>query len=214
MEGETVVVLVRGQSAAGPLPAGLRPLPGPAVLVAERHADSPAGPFLTMVLGRPARLGARAGLCFTAAGVSATESRAAGRVHWGFPGEPATIDWRRDGNEIVVSWDERAIELRAEFPGRAVPLAIPFRVLQVRADEPVVVPGRLRGRVRWGRAEVAGFGDGRAHRAIHVAGMRLVLRAARAPSGRLARLRAPAPGAEPGFSFSPSSSRVSRVPGG
>jgi hypothetical protein len=39
------------------------------------------------------------------------------------------------------------------------------------------------------------------HRAVHVAGLRLVLDPARAPVGRLRTLLAPAPGIEPGYSF-------------
>jgi hypothetical protein len=214
MEGETVVAFMGGGSVTGPLPPGLHALPGPGVLVAERHADSPAGPFLTMVLGRPARVGTHVGLCFTSAGVSRSESRSAGRLHWGFPGEPATIDWREDGDDIVVGWQERDILVRAHFPGRALPLSIPFRAIQVKSEGPAIVPGRLSGRFRRGRADVTGDGLAGRRRALHVAGMRLVLQPARFPSRRLARLRAPAPGAEPGYSFRPAPSRGSRAPVG
>jgi hypothetical protein len=213
MEGETLVVFVGGAT-TGPLPRGLHPMPGPGVLVAERHADSPAGPFMTMVLGRPARVGPHVGLCFTSAGVSLSESRSAGRRHWGFPGEPATIDWRSDGEDIVVGWQERGIEVRGHFPHRGVSLTIPFRALQIKAEGPVVVPGRLSGRMRRGRADVTGDGLTGSRRALHVAGMRLVLQPARLPSRRLVRLRATAPEAEPGYSFSPAPSPGSRAPVG
>jgi hypothetical protein len=214
MEGETLVALLGRASVAGPLPRGLSPLPGPGVLVAERHADSPAGPFMTMVLGRPARVGVHVGLCFTSAGVSLSESRSAGRMHWGFPGEPATIDWRGDPDTIAVTWQERGIEVSARFAGRGVRLAIPFRAIQVKSEGPALVPGRLSGQMRRGRATLTGDGLSGEHRAMHVAGMRLVLHPARLPSRRLVRLRAPAPEAEPGYSFSPAPSRGSRAPVG
>lgn len=220
MTGECVIAPVGRPDIAGPLPAGLAALPGPALLVAERHAESPAGPFVTFVLGRPARLGVRAGICFVTAAVSSTDSRMAGRHHWGFPGEVASLHWDAGVDEHVIRWVERDVTVRATFGRRAVLLAIPFRAVQRREDGPVIVPGRLRGRTRTGRIHVeaprlTGLGGG--HRAIHVAGLRLVLHPARAPRGRLGTLLAPAPGVEPGYGFRPFSrtaSPRSRVPAG
>jgi hypothetical protein len=202
MTGECILATVGPQEMAGPLPADVRALPGPAILVAERHTDSPAGPFATFVLGRPARIGARVGLCFTTAGVSSSSSRTAGRHHWGFPGEAATLRWESALDDHTITWEERGIVVQAHFGRRAVPVIIPFRAVQHRDDGPVVVPGRLRGRARLGRLTLSPLdGDGApsSHRAAHVAGLRLVLDPARSPVGRLRTLLAPvpSPGIEP-----------------
>ncbi|MEY2566061.1 MAG: hypothetical protein QOE35_590 [Actinomycetota bacterium] len=226
MTGECVLATVGHQDVAGPLPTGIAPLPGPAVLVAERHVDSPAGPFATFVLGRPARIGLRGGICFTTAAVSSSDSRMAGRHHWGFPGEIATLRWDAGVDEHVIRWEERGIVVRARFGRRGVPLVVPFRAVQHRVDGPVVVRGRLRGRARRGRLTIEVEGPGAAvltgsHRAVHIAGLRLVLEPARAPRGYLGTLLAPAPGIEPGYgfvsgraSFSRTASRPSRAPVG
>lgn len=208
MAGECILAPAGDQTTAGPLPPGIARLPGPAVLVAERHADSPAGPFVAFVLGRPARIGPRAGVCFTTAAVSSTDSRVAGRHHWGFPGDVATLGWDSDVDTHTLTWEERGLVVRAHFGRRSLPVAIPFRAVQRRADGPVVVPGRLRGRARRGRVTIEVHDGGLSglagtHRAIHVAGLRLVLDPARLPHGRLRTLLAPAPGIEPGYGFRP-----------
>lgn len=208
MTGECILAIAGPQDAAGPLPPGIAAVPGPAILVAERHADSPAGPFATFVLGRPARLGARIGVCFTTAAVSSTDSRTAGRHHWGFPGELATLRWDGGLDDHVIRWEERDLVVRARFGRRAAPVVVPFRAIQRRDDGPVVVPGRLRGRARSGRVtfdggNAAGDGPVGSHRAVHIAGLRLVLDPARSPAGRLRTLLAPAPGVEPGYGFRP-----------
>ena len=208
MTGECILAAAGPQAAAGPLPPGIAPLPGPAVLVAERHAESPAGPFATFVLGRPARLGPRVGVCFTTAAVSSTDSRMAGRHHWGFPGELATLRWDSGPDQHTIRWEERDIVVRARFRRGAFPVVVPFRAIQRRDDGPVVVPGRLRGRARSGRVTFDGGGAAAgglagSHRAVHIAGLRLVLDPARSPAGRLRTLLAPAPGVEPGYGFRP-----------
>jgi hypothetical protein len=206
MTGECILAAAGPQDAAGPLPPGIAPLPGPAVLVAERHADSPAGPFVTFVLGRPARLGARVGICFTTAAVSSSDSRMAGRHHWGFPGELATLRWDAGLDDHTIRWEERDIVVRATFRRGAFPLVVPFRAIQRRDDGTVVVPGRLRGRARRGRIVFEGAGAPASglvgsHHAVSIAGLRLVLDPARTPAGRLRTLLAPAPGIEPGYGF-------------
>jgi hypothetical protein len=208
MTGECILAPAGHQDVAGPLPKGIASLPGPAVLVAERHATSPSGPFTTFVLGRPARIGLRAGICFTTAAVSSTDSRLAGRHHWGFPGQMATLRWDAGLDEHVIRWEEQGIVVRARFGRAVVPVAVPFRAVQVRDDGPVVVPGRLRGRARRGRLTIEVEGPGQAvltgsHRAVHLAGLRLVLDPARTPRGALGTLLAPAPGVEPGYGFMP-----------
>jgi hypothetical protein len=221
MTGECILAAAGPQDGAGALPLGIEPMPGPAVLVAERHADSPAGPFATFVLGRPARLGARVGVCFTTAAVSSVDSRMAGRHHWGFPGEVATLRWDSDLDTHTVVWEERGIVVRARFGRMPVPVVVPFRAIQRRSDGPVLVPGRLRGRARFGRLTIEeADGPAASHRAVHIAGLRLVLDPARAPRGALRTLLAPAPGIEPGYGLTPfsparaGSSRACRAPGG
>jgi hypothetical protein len=132
----------------------------------------------------------------------------AGRHHWGFPGELATLRWDAGVDAHTISWEERGIVVRATFGRRTVPLAVPFRAIQHREDGTVIVPGRLRGLARMGRVTFDGAGaapNGLTgfHRAVHIAGLRLVLDPARLPHGRLRTLLAPAPGIEPGYSFRP-----------
>ncbi|MGH9284782.1 MAG: hypothetical protein ACRD0M_03780, partial [Acidimicrobiales bacterium] len=63
LAGEAVVGWVARCGALAPaLPAPLRPLPGPVLVVASHYADSPVGPFLELAVGWPGRLGLRAGL--------------------------------------------------------------------------------------------------------------------------------------------------------
>jgi hypothetical protein len=148
----------------------------------------------------------------------------AGRHHWGFPGELATVRWDGDLDEHVIRWEERGIVVRARFGRRTVPLVVPFRAVQHREDGAVVVPGRLRGRARFGRVAIEVEGNGPAqlvgtHRAVYIGGLRLVLHPARLPRGFLGTLLAPAPGVEPGYGFHPfgfsrTGSPRSRAPAG
>lgn len=208
LTGESLVALARDGGAAGPLPMGMSRLPGgPALLVANRYADSPVGPYLELAVGRLARLGPRPGWCFTTMVVDSADSRMGGRLNWGFPKELGRLLWRQDGDERELRWVDRDICLRG-VPSRFVlPMLVHMRALQRRADGPVVVPTRIRGRARPAVVHVyvpkddplAGLAG--AHRGIHVAGMRFLVKPARHPVGLTSTLRAPLRAPEPALSL-------------
>src|SRR5687768_9071554 len=91
MAGECVVGWVAGVASPlrGLLPRGVRPLPGPAVVVAASYSSSPVGPYLELSVGLPARLGLRPGLCVVFELVSLADARLAHREHWGLPASAA-----------------------------------------------------------------------------------------------------------------------------
>lgn len=215
LRGEAIVVAVRRRSldvaavgaAVGEIPAGLGRMPGPIVVLAERFDHSPVGPYISLAFGQPARLGLRPGICFTRMVVNNADRRTAGRLNWGFPGEIGAITWASDADGAVVRWEEGDIELRCTRRSRAgVPMLLPLRSLQHRADGPVVVPARMWGRVHLARTEVAATeGDPLAvlagtHASVWMAGVRTVVRPARHPAGRLSSLQAPLRAPEPGWS--------------
>ena len=68
-------------------------MPGPAMVVAEAYTRSPVGPYLAFAVAEPARVGMRAGLCFTTVAVNSPECRVAGRQGWGFPADLADLKW-------------------------------------------------------------------------------------------------------------------------
>jgi hypothetical protein len=199
------MALVRGARLDAPLPAGIRRLPGPAVVLAERWATSPVGPYLSLGVGVPARIRLHAGVCFTTNVVSTVESRAAGMAHWGFPHECGTLRWtaKEDGAEVV--WEERGLVVEAAYARRRVRLNVPMRGVQARGDEPVVVPVRMHGLVRRARVVIEVPGDDPLARlagrrvGFHVGGLEMVLRPATVPVGLRARLRAAERGVEPGI---------------
>lgn len=197
MTGESLVALTRSAQPLGPMPVGVQRVPGPCLVVAVRYDGSPVGPYLELAVGEPARLGLRPGWCFTTMVVDSAESRLGGRANWGFPKDLGSLVWEADGDERSLRWVERGVTVRGA-PGRfALPALVPVRALQRRADGPVVVPGRLRGRAHLANVEVeAPAGDplapiAGAHRGVHVASMRFTVRPARAPVGFYSSLRAP-----------------------
>jgi len=198
-----VVALVRRPRPAPVLPEGVRSLPGPHMVFAASYADSPVGPYLELGVARLARLGARPGVCFTTMVVSSTDSRVGGRLNWGFPKEVGTLRWSVDGDERELWWEERGIVVRGRPTGPVLPVLLGLRAVQRGVDGPAVVPGRVRGRARWGRAEVkvpggdALAGVAGVHRALVVGGMRLVVDPARSPRGLASTLRAPLRAPEP-----------------
>jgi Acetoacetate decarboxylase (ADC) len=222
LQGSAVVAFTRRPGAAdGPggvadgLPEGLRPLPGPSLLVACSFPDSPVGPYVELSVASPARLGLRPGLCLTTAVVNRPDARVGGVVNWGFPKELGTLSWSLLAEEdgVRVAWDERAVVVTA-VPRRrsgllslfSLPVLVPLRAVQRRADGPVVVPGRLRG---WARPSWVTIstpaGDPLAllagrRRGFYLAGVRLVIDPARHPSGLTSTLRAPLRAPEPALS--------------
>ena len=176
-------------------------------MIAACYDTSPVGPYLELAVGEPARLGARPGVCITTMVVDSADSRLGGRVNWGFPKELGTLAWDAAGEGRSLVWEERKVEVRAVPAGPSVPVVLPMRALQRRADGLVVVPAWLRGRARISRVEIEAPDDdglsglaGR-HRGLLVAGLRFVVDPARRPAGLTATLRAPLRAPEPALSW-------------
>lgn len=208
LTGECVVAWARRRGERPVLPPDLHPLPGPCMVTAARYEESPVGPYLELAVGEPARLGARPGVCITTMVVDSPDSRIGGRLNWGFPKELGTLHWESEGEARSLVWEERKVKVRAVPTGPAVPLLMPMRALQRRADGVVVVPGRLRGRGRRCRVEVEVVeGDALAglagdHHGLLVSGLHLVVDPARRPHGLHATLRAPLRAPEPALTWS------------
>lgn len=212
--GECILTMASSPAALSELPEGLKRLPGPCQVVASRYDDSPVGPYRELAVGEPARLGARLGLCITTMAVTSVDSRLGGRVNWGFPKELGTLVWLDEGDDKVLRWEEREIVVRATPLGPPLPVLLPLRALQRRADGLVSVRGYARGRGRVARVEVSVPDDdplaglaGR-HRGLTVSGMRLVVNPARRPVGLTATLRAPLRAPEPALSWGRQSQHI------
>ena len=208
LTGECILAWVGGHgSRRAELPGDLRPLPGPSCVSAARFEHSPVGPYLELAVSEPARLGVRPGMCVTTMVVDSHDSRIGGRLNWGFPKELGVLHWDASGDERTLVWEERQVRVRAVPGGPAVPVFLPMRALQRRADGTVIVPGHLRGRARVSRIEIeTAEGDPLAglagpHRGLLVSGLKLVVDPARRPAGRAATLRAPLRAAEPALSL-------------
>ena len=207
--GESLLALATADPPLTDLPEGLGRLPGPCSITAARYDDSPVGPYREFAVGQPAHLGARVGLCITTMAVTSVDSRLGGRVNWGFPKELGTLVWLDEGDDRVLRWEERDIVVRASPFGPPLPVLLPLRALQRRADGLVSVRGHARGRGRVARVEVDVPADdplaglaGR-HKGLMVAGLRLVVNPARRPVGLTATLRAPLRAPEPALTWEP-----------
>jgi hypothetical protein len=206
LSGECVVALVRRKRPWVALPAGLSRMPGPALVMAVRYADSPVGPYVELAVGEPAHLGLRVGLCVTTMVVTSADSRVGGIVNWGFPKELGTLSWAAVDAGVELVWKERDVVVTSRPYGRrGLPALVPMRSLQRRADGPVVVPGRIRGWARPARVTVAVHGGPEdplsayagEHWGLQVRGLHLRMDAARTPAGLLSSLRAPLQVPEP-----------------
>ena len=211
LTGECVVALVRARPPLS-LPAGLRPMWGPSLVMGVRYADSPVGPYLELAVAHPARLGIRPGLCVTTMVVTSADSRVGGIVNWGFPKQLGTLEWSAVDDGVELWWRERGLRVVCRPFGRfGVPGLAPIRSLQRRADGNVVVPGRIRGFVRPARVTVTAppsNDDGLAafdgsHVGMQVRGVRLTINPARVPTGLASSLRAPLQAPEPALSWLP-----------
>lgn len=186
-----------------PLPEGISPAPGLSAVAAVRYTDSPVGPFLKLMVLVPARLGGRLGWCAVAAVVDKPDALVGLRVNWGLPAELGELRWfARDGVRQLL-WEDRDISVKARGRAIGVPLVMPHRMVQVRADGPVIVPDRLWGLFRPAivTIEVGVRPDPLAplagrHLGATVDGVHRTIAPARTPVGLLAPLRAPA-AAEP-----------------
>lgn len=209
--GESLLALASAKQPLADVPEGLRRVPGPCSITAARYDDSPVGPYRELAVGQPAHLGARLGLCITTMVVTSVDSRLGGRLNWGFPKEMGTLVWLDEGEDRVLRWEERSIVLRASPVGPPLPVLLPMRALQRRADGLVSIRGHARGRGRIAHVEVEVPADdplaglaGR-HRGLLIAGMRLVMNPARRPVGLTATLRAPLRAPEPALTWAPQS---------
>jgi hypothetical protein len=209
--GESVLALASVKQPLDDMPEGLRRVPGPCSITAARYDESPVGPYRELAIGQPAHLGARLGLCITTMVVTSVDSRLGGRVNWGFPKEMGTLVWLDEGEDRVLRWEERDIVVRASPMGPPLPVLLPLRALQRRADGLVSVRGHARGRGRVARIEVevpaedALAGLAGRHRGLMIAGMRLLMNPARRPVGLTATLRAPLRAPEPALTWAPQS---------
>ena len=200
LSGEVVVAFVPRPTGgdAAVLPAGLQPLPGPAVVWAGHWGQTPVGPFTELAVAVPARLGLRPGLCITMSVVNNADARLAGRVGWGMPRQLGSLRWLAVGPQRTLTWSERDIQVGAEVRPGAGPFTKALRGLQRRRDGPVVVPARLSGWIRRARVTIdVPPGDGLgtlagSRRGWIISGRTLVLEPSRRPSGLLRTLLAPA----------------------
>lgn len=209
--GESLLAFASVKQPLGDIPEGLRRVPGPCSITAARYDDSPVGPYRELAIGQPAHLGARLGLCITTMVVTSVDSRLGGRINWGFPKEMGTLVWLDEGDDRVLRWEERDIVVRASPVGPPLPVLLPLRALQRRADGLVSIRGHARGRGRVAHVDVEVPADdplaalaGR-HRGLMLAGMRLVMNPARRPVGLTATLRAPLRAPEPALTWAPQS---------
>ena len=206
LRGETIVALARCPETPSDLPPGIRRMPGPSLVVANRYVDSPVGPYLELAVGCFARIGMRPGWCFTTLVVDSAEARRGGQLNWGFPKEVGRLLWVVDGDERELRWVDRDICVRGTPTRHLPPFLLPLRALQHRGDGPVVIPGRVAGRARLARVTVyapkddpLGALSGR-HRGALVNGLRLSIKQARKPVGVASTLLAPLRAPEPALS--------------
>jgi hypothetical protein len=209
LRGEVVVAWAgRRASGAGALPVGLRPLPGPTLLIGVRYTASPVGPFVELAVAVPARLGLRPGFFAMVDVVSEPAAKVGLRCNWGFPADVGRVTWSVDGDERVVRWEDGGVVLRAAPYGVRVPVVARVRSVQRRGDGPVMVPRRLLSMGRLARTvvnvpsedpELAWLAG--PHGGLVLSSARVVMRPARHPLGLLSSFRAPLRAAEPGLSY-------------
>src|SRR5437868_3497721 len=90
LSGEAVVAYCRRphrRAGLPVLPHGIRSLPGPLAIVVQNVVDSPVGPFVSLAIGEPVRLGLRPGYFFGLSAVNNADVRRLGQLQWGFPHE-------------------------------------------------------------------------------------------------------------------------------
>ena len=204
--GEAIIAFSRRPSRRrlGALPAGIRRVPGPQIILVENFVDSPVGPFTVLTLAEPAMSGLRLGWHATTTVVNNGDARRVMRQRWGFPVELGVLRWSSDAGHRNLYWDEREIHVAADVRGRPMPFTLPLRMLQRRSDGPVTIPTRLKALVRFTKVECSlplddplAAMNGR-HLGLTLAN--LVVR--RAPARRrrgMGGLRAPARAPEPGL---------------
>ena len=191
LRGEGLLVWVpRAGAAPVTLPPRLAAIPGPAAVIAMRYDDSPVGPYLELSVAVPARLGLRPGLSTVAMVVSSPEARLACRRTWGLPTEVGGLRWDAHGGDRAMVWEGRGFAVRGRPRGPALPVLVPVRSVQWREGEPVVLPRRVRARVRFARCVVEAAADddqlswlAGAHHGLLLGGARVTAAPARRPAG-------------------------------
>lgn len=204
--GEALVIVIRRLRRIVPLPHGLQSLPGPTLLLAERYDESPIGPFISVSIAEPARVGLRPGYFFGIAGVNSAHVRRANCAYWGMPATLGAITWDVSGERHTVRWPERGVVVHATASKRALPFLLPGRSVQVRQDGPVLISSRIRSSLtRKCNATVEVPEDDPCatlageHRGFLLHGAAIRRGPARHPIGLLSSLRAPLRAPEPGI---------------
>ena len=197
----------RGRSTQPELPPGIRPLPGPCLVMAARYYDSPVGPFLTFVVAHPARVRGHLGWHASTAATDSLGAQIGLRLNWGVPADLADLTWFERDNHTEIRWGQRSLSMSAETRRLAIPMVMPARGLQRRSDGPVLVPGVARGLARLAHTSMHAYpGDELAplagnHIGIVVRGLRYVVKPAQGPAGLFSTLAISqtAPGGALGF---------------
>lgn len=179
------------------LPDGVDPAPGPTAVSAVRYTDSPVGPFLQLMVLVPGRLGAHVGWSAVVAVVDKPDAVVGLSLNWGIPAAYGELRWfARDGVRQLL-WEDRDLSVKARGRGIGVPMVVPHRLVQARADGPVVVPDRHWGLFRPALVSVEvrerdalDCLRGR-HLGATVDGVHRTIAPARTPVGLLAPVRAP-----------------------
>lgn len=179
------------------LPDGIDRAPGPTAVAAVRYTDSPVGPFLQLMVLVPARLGAHVGWCVVLSVVDKPDAVVGFNLSWGIPAAHGELRWfARDGVRQLL-WEDRDLSVKARGRGIGVPMVMPHRLVQNRADGPVVVPDRHWGLFRPARVTIEASPRDALdclrgkHLGATVDGVHRTIAPARTPVGLLAPLRAP-----------------------
>lgn len=208
LQGETLAVLVPSRAARKvELPAEVGGRVGPTLLIAVRTAPSEHELLgrggLGLFLARPARIGVRPALSVVFGVVADDQACVRLRSGLGLPLEVGTLSWCENDGWRELRWREGEMSVGIGAGHFAFPTMYTGRLAQCRADGPVIVPTRLSGLARTGKAMVEAGEDtplaslrGR-HRGAVVATARIVTRGARQPVGLLSSLRAPVLGPGP-----------------
>ena len=106
------------------------------------YAQSPVGPYLEHAL---ATLTLRGPHVFQMS-VNLEASMRGGRAIWGFPKTLEPLEWTRAGDRFTFVRAGKPFRVRAWGP--SFPLALPFWTAQCKNGTWVLVPGRIRARVR------------------------------------------------------------------
>ncbi len=204
--GETIVLFARRETRCLELPRELRPLGGPALILLERYETSPAGPFISVSVGEPARLGVRPGYFFGLVSVSSAHARRAQQSYWGMPASVSAISWDVQGTTHRVEVRGGGMQVEAAVSDRAIPLMFPGRSLQVRQDGPIIISSRIRSSIAHRcRGELSFDGEHSCvglrgeHGGFHLAGASVRRGPARHPLGVLSSFQAPLRAPEPGI---------------